>query len=60
MANIYRAAYVAATNGSTGGGIVLTTEEQAQLPDAELLAAARAEAEANGVDGEIVIGEWQD
>jgi len=58
--NTYRAAYIAGAADSTSGGIVLTTEEQSHLPDAELLAAARELAAEIGVDGEIVIGEWRE
>ncbi|SEL11566.1 hypothetical protein SAMN05216359_105250 [Roseateles sp. YR242] len=60
MTNTYRAAFIAADADSTGGGIVLTTEEQAGLPDAELLAAARVVAEEVGAEGEIVIGDWRE
>lgn len=60
MKNPYRAAYIAADADSTGGGIVLTTEEQSHLPDAELLEAARAAASDADAQGEILIGEWRD
>lgn len=38
----YRAAYLPAQPGSTGGGTVLTLPEHADLDDAALLAAAAA------------------
>ena len=60
MSTTYRAAYIASEANSTGGGIVLTTEDQANLPGAELMAAAEKLAEEMGVEGEIVIGEWRE
>lgn len=60
MSNTYRAAYIAADADSTGGGIVLTTEEQAHLPEADLLAAAREYAADVGAEGEILIGDWRE
>ena len=56
----YRAAYVPPEFGSNGVGVLLTTEEQSTLTDDELMAVARQVAAANGVEGEIVIGNWSD
>lgn len=58
MSTTYRAAYIAADADSTGGGIVLTTAEEANLPDQELMALAEKLAAEIGADGEIVIGNW--
>lgn len=60
MGRTYRAAYWV---DDQGGELVLTLPEHAQLPDDELLAEARAEAERAGVDlsyGRIEIGDWHD
>ncbi len=57
----YRAGYWA--SHATGVEEVLTTPKEAKLPDDELLAVARAEAERRKLDlkaGEIRIGTWTD
>ena len=65
----FRAAYIVAPQNSTSGGYLLTTQEQADLSDADLIAAALpelAEYNANSraigakeaEESEIVIGEW--
>ncbi len=56
----YRAAYISADAGSTGGGIVLTSYEDRDLPDDELLAKAGVYAEEHGIEGDIEIGDWTD
>jgi len=59
MSTTYRAAYWVAADCS--GDVRLTTEDQAHLSDAELMAAALAEAKANGLeigDGEVLIGDY--
>jgi len=59
MGQTYRAAgWISADKQAS---VRLTTEDQAALPDAELLAAAKAEAESVGLElegGEIVITTW--
>lgn len=55
----YRAAYWISEDKQSS--VVLTTEDQAELPEAELLAAAQAEADSVGLEiggGEIAIGDW--
>lgn len=54
----FRAAYIPADADSTGGGILLTTEDMAALPDDELMAEAQKLAEEIGAEGEIEIGDW--
>jgi len=54
----FRAAYIAPDFGSNGVGILLTSEDQANLSDADLLAVAEEVLSSIGVDGEIEIGEW--
>lgn len=57
----FRAAYWIAADRS--GEVRLTSEDQAHLTDAELLAAAEAEAQAIGLeigDGAIEIGDWKE
>ncbi len=60
MTTTYRAAYWISDDRQ--GEIVLTTAEQASLPDDDLLASARAEAQAHAPwaleSGEIRIGDW--
>jgi hypothetical protein len=56
----FRAAYIHSDAASNGVGILLTTEYQSYLPDADLLAAAKELASEIGADGEIIIGEWRD
>lgn len=60
MATTFRAAYIPAEPGSTGGGIRLTEEADQHLGDAELRAKAEAEKASAGVGGEIVIGDWSE
>lgn len=58
--NVYRACYW--TDGE-GGEVRLTGPEHAHLPDDELEAVARAEAEKVDLDlsyGRLVIGDWTD
>ncbi len=57
----YRAAYWISDDEQAE--VVLTGPEQADLPGADLLAAARAEAAKTGTDlstGELRIGEWRE
>jgi hypothetical protein len=61
MTTTYRAAYFLSTD--TQGEVVLTTETQSHLSDAELVAAAQHVAEDVGLDlsgGAIVIGDWRE
>jgi hypothetical protein len=56
----YRAAYYVAGGGQSD--VVLTTPEQSDLPDANLIALAQAEFAEQGSDlagGQIVVGYWQ-
>lgn len=60
--NTFRAAYFLRTDKQ--GEILLTSPDEAHLPDAELIKIAEAELLNGGgrsiedMDGEIVIGEW--
>jgi hypothetical protein len=54
----FRAAYVSPEGGSKGVGVLLTTPEQANLTDEELVLVARQVAAADDVQGEIVNGDW--
>lgn len=59
----FRAAYMPGAASGTGGGTLLTTEEDAGLPDDELIASAMACAKTAGIEiseSDIVIGEWRD
>lgn len=58
--NNFRAAYIPDDGSSTGGGILLTTEDQSGLSDSELLAAAESVADDIGAEGDIVIGDWRE
>ncbi|CAK1277419.1 Uncharacterised protein [Burkholderia pseudomallei] len=57
----YRAAYLKSDPTSNGVGVRLTGPEHSDLPDAELLALARAELAKIGesrADADIEIGDW--
>lgn len=54
----FRAAYIASSPDSTGGGILLTDEADKELPDDELIAKALAANAEFGAVGEIIIGNW--
>ncbi len=56
----FRAAYIVADPRSNDVGVLLTTEEQSHLPDADLLEAAKKLAEEVGAEGKIVIGTWNE
>jgi hypothetical protein len=59
MTTTFRAAYYVPADGQSD--VCLTTEDQAHLSDAELLAAAHAEAGAQNLDtseGEMHVGEY--
>lgn len=51
MTTTYRAAYFYPATGNNGAGVVLTSEDQAGLSDAELRTAARAVALGTGLIG---------
>jgi len=55
----FRAAYIAADPGSNGAGVLLSSKDEKDMPDDQLLALARQRAEDNELTGDIVIGEWR-
>lgn len=61
MSRTFKAAYIADDGSSTGGGMLLTTEDQAGLSDSELMVEAMKEADKIGLkisEADINIGDW--
>lgn len=56
----FRAAYIADDGSSTGGGFLLTSESDKDLPDDELLEIAERAAKECDAGGDIEIGEWRE
>lgn len=61
MTHTFKAAYIADDGSSTSGGMILTTQEESHLSDAELLASAMKEAVSIGLEiseKDISVGQW--